>query len=443
VTLSRLWLLVLVSLAPFRLQGAPLTFGQALELALNRKANTAQTASGAGQSAGAGNGKRAGHSAGERFCPVHLEDYAGLAAQLASANEMGLPPGGPLLSASPAGSSAGAFALQSRRSVILCTALLYAKLQGIQAQERVLGPQQDLVLRLIDIESRRVSAEVDPPLLLTQAKLLRARTRMESGSLSTSERDTRIALSTLIGLPPDQPEAVESSIPPLPEDSTTSLENREVLRRLVAYRDIVQLDYVSDFMTRLKVTHDMALGKASIGSLVAAHISEEMQFIALLQFNDRIRAAKVQFMGASGDLENWAFGRQSPIANQSSAPPQAPASDSSASSGSSAPSAPAPSILSILISPAIRELQVGRSQQYSAIATYTSGGIRDATTDAVWSCSTDTGAVLSSTGLLTGLSPGVVTVQVEFQGIQQSRKLSVTGQPVDEYLAPDRRDATP
>jgi hypothetical protein len=236
---------------------------------------------------------------------------------------------------------------------------------------------------------------------------------------------------------------VESSIPPLPEDSTTSLENREVLRRLVAYRDIVQLDYVSDFMTRLKVTHDMALGKASIGSLVAAHISEEMQFIALLQFNDRIRAAKVQFMGASGDLENWAFGRQSPIANQSSAPPQAPASDSSASSGSSAPSAPAPSILSILISPAIRELQVGRSQQYSAIATYTSGGIRDATTDAVWSCSTDTGAVLSSTGLLTGLSPGVVTVQVEFQGIQQSRKLSVTGQPVDEYLAPDRRDATP
>jgi hypothetical protein len=412
-----------------------LTFGQALELALNRNGTAGQAAN--GSTAGSN-----GHSPNERFCPVHLQDYTGLVAQLASANEMGLPPTGPFFSAYPAESSAGAFTLRSRKNVILCTALLFAKLEGIQAQELVLRQQQRYVYRLFDIESRRVSADVDHPLLLINAKLLRARTRMESAALSTSERKTRAALSGLIGLPLDQVGPVENSMPPLPDNLTGAVEDREALQQLMAYRDIIQLDYVSEYTSRLKATHDMALAKASIGSLVAAHITEEIKFIALLHFNNEIRAAKIQFLGMSDDLEAWAFGRAIPNA-QASAPLESPASDSSAPPPGVTPSEQAPPLLSILIAPAIKDLQVGKSQQYSAIATYSNGHARDVTSEANWSCSSDTGAVLSSTGLLTGLSVGVSTVHVEFQGLTRSRKLSITEQSVDEYLEPDHRIPKP
>jgi hypothetical protein len=91
-----------------------------------------------------------------------------------------------------------------------------------------------------------------------------------------------------------------------------------------------------------------------------------------------------------------------------------------------------PWLLFILISPAIKELHAGKSQQYTAVAKYSDGHAKDVTSEANWSCSNDTGAILSTTGLLTGLSVRVVTVNVEFKGLTQSRKLSITEQPMDE-----------
>jgi hypothetical protein len=306
-----------------------------------------------------------------------------------------------------------------------------------------LHQQQNYVQRLIDIESKRVSAEVDHPLLLTHAKLLRARTRLQSQALGIAERKAREAFSALVGRAPDQAGLIENSMPLLPDNPASTVENRDVLRQFMAYRDIVQLDYVAGHMNRLKVTHDMELARASIGTLVAAHIDEAISFIALLQLNNQIRMAKIQFLGASDDLEAWAYGRATPHVNQAFAPPESVASDSSAPSAGVTSGAQAPSLLSILIAPAIKELPVGKSQQFSAVATYINGRVRDITSEANWSCSTDTGAVLSSTGLLTGLSLGAVTIHVEFQGLKHSRKLTVTEQAIDEYLLPDHRNAIP
>ena len=205
---------------------------------------------------------------------------------------------------------------------------------------------------------------------------------------------------------------------------------------MLAYRDIVQLDYQAEYLSRIKATHDMALARASIGSLVAAHITEEMKLIALLELNNQIRMAKIQTLGASGDLEAWALGHSAQSANPSSAPAAIPPTDSPALSAGVASSAETPSLLSILIAPAIKDLQVGKSQQYSAIATWSNGRARDVSAEAIWSCSSDTGAVLSSTGLLTGLSVGAVTIRAEFQGAAHSRKLEIIEQPTDEYLLP-------
>ena len=196
----------------------------------------------------------------------------------------------------------------------MCTALLFANLDGIQAQQHVLSRQQELAARLIDIESRRVSVDVDHPLLLTQAKLLRARARVESAALGASERKMRAALSTLLGRPLDQAGIVENSMPPLPENPTNTLEDSETLQQLLACRDLVQLDYLSEYLARLKAAHDMELAKASIGTLVAAHITEGFKFNALLQLNNQIRLAKIQFLGTTGDLEPWALGQPGPNA---------------------------------------------------------------------------------------------------------------------------------
>ena len=436
MTLARPWLLVWALLLPCRAQCEPLTFAQAVELALNHNGYTGQTPPEAGQPASLPKQGSLGQSANQRFCPIHPENYSAIAAQFASANEMGVPPGTVAFSATPAEPSAGAFELRSRASVVLCTALVYAKLQGIRAQQHVLRQQQEYVHRLMDIESRRVSAEVDHPLLLAQAKLLRARTRMESDALAASERKTRAALSVLTGLSIDLIETVENSMPPLPDNPASTGENREILQQLMAYRDIVQLDYQSEYLSRIKATHDMALARASIGSLVFAHVTEEMKLIALLQLNNQVRMAKIQLLSAAENLEAWALRHPAPNANLPSAPPDIQASDSSAPSASSNFAAETPSLLSILIAPAIKDLPVGKSQQYSAIATWSNGRAKDVTSDARWNCSTDTGAVLSSTGLLTGLSVGAVTIRVEFQGVTHSRKLEIVEQPADEYLLP-------
>lgn len=440
---SLAWLVALLSLLPCRLQCTPLTFGQALELALNRQGNLGQTAvrdskAANGHDLEMHDGEMNGHSASGQSCPAHLQDFAYIATLLTSPNELGFLQGSPVSAGSPGQLSVGAFDLESRQSVILCTALLYAELDGLETQKRVLRRQQDFVSRLIDIESRRVSAEVDHPLLLMEAKLLRARTRMESDALLAFEEKTRSALAFVVGLPPGQIDPVEDSLPPLSENLTSSPENRAVLEKLAAYRDVVQLDYASEYTSRLKVTHAMALAKASIGGLAATHVTEEMKFNALLQVNNQIRMAKIQFLGTSDDLENWALGRTTAESTLSSTLQQSPASGSLAPPAGPDSSVPAPSLLSIVIAPNIKELQVGRSQQYSAIATYSNGRAKDVTSEATWSCSSDTRAILSTAGFVTGLSPGAITVNVRFQGLMHSRALSITERPVDEYLSHDR-----
>jgi len=437
VSSSRRWFLALVCLLPCRLQGAPLTFAQALELAINH--NRALPSSPQSQPPDQQTAQINGRPANHQSCPIRLQDYAIIAAQLVAASESGLPLGGPIFAQSPDRTPPAAFDLTSRRSVVLCTALLFANLDGIQAQQHVLSRQQELAARLIDIESRRVSVDVDHPLLLTQAKLLRARARVESAALGASERKMRAALSTLLGRPLDQAGIVENSMPPLPENPTNTLEDSETLQQLLACRDLVQLDYLSEYLARLKAAHDMELAKASIGTLVAAHITEGFKFNALLQLNNQIRLAKIQFLGTTGDLEPWALGQPGPNADQPPAPPEPLAPDSPATSASPPPGAPTPPLLSLLIAPSIKELPAGKSQQFSAIATYSDGHASDVTAEAHWS-SIDSAAILSTTGLLTGLSPGEVTVQVEFQGMARSRKLSITEQPSDEYLRPDHRN---
>lgn len=225
-------------------------------------------------------------------------------------------------------------------------------------------------------------------------------------------------------------------MPSLPERSLTTEENGQVLARLLAFRDVVQLDYVAAYMNRLKATHDMALARASVGVFVAAEIEEVMKLGTLIGFNNQIRLAKIQFSGASGDLEAWALGRAHGESGASGASVENRMPETMGDK--TTPPAPVQSarLISLLIAPAIAELPIGKNQQYSVIATDSDGHARDVSAEATWSCSTDSGAVLSSTGLLTALSEGRLTIRVEFHGLTTNRELSITPQLHDESTAP-------
>ena len=215
-------------------------------------------------------------------------------------------------------------------------------------------------------------------------------------------------------------------MPPLPENPPPG-ENGRVLQRLIAFRDIVQLEYVVEFMNLAKVMHDMALARATIGALVAAETEELTRLSALIQFNDQIRAAKLQFAGGSGNLENWALGRPLTEPLVSTTP-----SDNAPLIAGTDGKGRADRLLGLLIAPDVRQLPIGKSQQYSAIVTDSEGHARDVTTEAVWSCSSDTKAVMSTTGLLTGLTAGLFTVRVEYQGLVGVRELTIAPRAVDE-----------
>jgi hypothetical protein len=223
-------------------------------------------------------------------------------------------------------------------------------------------------------------------------------------------------------------------MPPLPEKKPSASEDSQVLPRLLAFRDLVQLDYLAAYMNRQKATHDMALARASIGALVAAELEETMKLAALIQFNNQIRLAKIQFQGASDDLENWAFGRGRPERSDSGASSQIPSPEAVHGEGAGPLSLHPPRLISLLIAPGMAELPMGKSQQYSAIATDSDGHARDVSAEANWSCSTDTGAVLSATGLLTALSEGRLRIRVEFQGLTGDRDLSVAPPAIEDTM---------
>lgn len=359
-------------------------------------------------------------SSSAHFCPVPLQDFAALAAQLDSASEIGLPGTGPNLF--PATASTDSFLLASRHDLVLCTALVYSSLEDIQKRKELMRKQEESVTRLMNIETRRVSAEVDHPLLLAEAKMLRAKTRMASTALDASEQAMRTALASLLESPTNLPSVIEDSLPALPPELPAGHKSNRVLRRLLAFRDIVQLEYISAFMNRRKAAHDVAMARATIGVFVAAQVGEMMKLSALSQFNNEVRLAKIQALGA--DLETWADGK--PLAE--AAPPGA----SGAYEIASTAPAPSPQPLAILLVPAIKDLPIGSSQQYSVVATDADGHAQDVTAEATWICSTDTKAVLSTTGLVTALSQGQLTIRAEYRGLTSSRALSVSTQASDE-----------
>jgi uncharacterized protein YjdB len=87
---------------------------------------------------------------------------------------------------------------------------------------------------------------------------------------------------------------------------------------------------------------------------------------------------------------------------------------------------PAADLVSVAVTPATASVNIGATQQYLAIATYTDGSSRDVTTGAAWTSTAPAVATVNATsGLATGVTAGTSSIAAAFSGKSGSATLTV------------------
>jgi len=83
------------------------------------------------------------------------------------------------------------------------------------------------------------------------------------------------------------------------------------------------------------------------------------------------------------------------------------------------------SVSSIAVTPSSISINVGSSEQFTAVATYSDGSSHDITQSATWTSSTPDVAAVNSTGLATGMMAGMTTVSASAGSVTGSASLTV------------------
>jgi hypothetical protein len=86
-----------------------------------------------------------------------------------------------------------------------------------------------------------------------------------------------------------------------------------------------------------------------------------------------------------------------------------------------------------MITPGIRSLVYRQPQQFSAFVIYTDKSAKDKTLEAEWKCTTDWTAIVSSTGLFTGLSVGEVSISATISGVTQTQHIVTTPEQLESF----------
>lgn len=111
-------------------------------------------------------------------------------------------------------------AADQRDATILETALTYIQLDSMAARIKMLQDQTTDAARLEEIETQRVQAGVDPQIELTKAKLSAARVRLGLAQTQANATVLRERLGQLTGMPASAVETQSESIPEIPDRST-------------------------------------------------------------------------------------------------------------------------------------------------------------------------------------------------------------------------------
>jgi uncharacterized protein YjdB len=85
-----------------------------------------------------------------------------------------------------------------------------------------------------------------------------------------------------------------------------------------------------------------------------------------------------------------------------------------------------PTLSSIAVTPKTPYLQAGGTKQMTATGAYSDGSTKTITSTVDWSSSDTSEATVSSTGLVTGVAPGTVTITAALNSISGTTSVTVT-----------------
>jgi Bacterial Ig-like domain (group 2) len=307
---------------------------------------------------------------------------------------------------------------------LVCAAILYADLAKLTAQADVLTRQEMAATQLLRIETARVVRGVDDPIALTRAKLLAARTRLWHAEVESSVREIRRRLAGLTGLPANEIEPIVDSMPPLPDVAASSAGMEDILRQVSAARDVAQLEQMLSHAHSLQTRGQLVLVKATLEDLLTSYIVDDENLDRLFELNFELETVQLQILRAVGKLDEWVFADKPTGANVTltafgNVPARAPESGQDiAGSG--------PTVLSIMVTPAVSAMTTAESRQLSATAIYNDGSAKDVTSEAAWRCSSSSKAIVSPLGLVTALDEGQVAISATFSNVTQPRSIRIS-----------------
>ena len=198
------------------------------------------------------------------------------------------------------------------------------------------------------------------------------------------------------------------------------LRAQALVKQLTAARDTAQIEYALSVSEKKKLDVTTETGEAALTEQVTGHIGAEQKFGEILDATFELQKARLQMLNASGDLDKWVLGET----------PVSPAEQTTSSGSVSKIFPPTESkdfhISSLMIAPDVTVLPARNSQQFFAAAIGSDGKGKDVTSMARWYSSNDSIAIVSTSGLVTALTSGQVTITVSLYGESESIQITVT-----------------
>jgi hypothetical protein len=314
--------------------------------------------------------------------------------------------------------------LNRRQNLLWCALTTYAELAQVASQTKVVERQRTAVDRLLDVESRRVVKKLDEPVGLIRARYFAARTQLSEARLKAAERHLQEKLAMLTGLQPGEVGVIAGAIPSPPETFNDDVRFQSTVLQLASARDVAQLAFVLAVVYRDSIRVKIVLGRAHFSELLIAYVIEEESLEDLYEMVFELQRAQMYQLLLSGGLEQWALGN---VASEPAADTSPIHSDSTDRPALQADGEARTTVTvrSLMITPGISSLATGHSQQFSAIAVHGDGTATDMTSKSIWRCS-GSEAIVSTSGLVTALSTGKITINASFSGVSKSRQISIT-----------------
>jgi hypothetical protein len=191
------------------------------------------------------------------------------------------------------------------------------------------------------------------------------------------------------------------------------LRAQALVRQLSAARDTAQIEFALSRSETAKLDVNADIGNTALADQVSGHIAADQKFGELIAATFELRKAQLEMLNATGDLDRWVL-TQTPISM----------GEQTTASGSGSESFPR--VSSLMIAPDVGVLPARKSRQFFVVAIGSDTRGRDVTSTATWSSSNDSIAIVSTSGLVTALTSGQVTLTAMFSGVSESMQITVT-----------------